>query len=490
MSNYERDVLQLMDNIINTGNHKGDRTGTGTHSKFANVLRVDIRDGKAPLPFSKQLFNRSYIWETLWFLTGSTNIRMLKDNNVGIWDEWVTPKTAEFQPLTAEFRASKLHKKLPKEKANEIMPHDGHQFNTEYTDEEIDQIAVKYQLDDGGRFRALSDKDLFNFVRCRMEKQYGWWQTLLHAKKVQNDPQQFRDFITNNNFWGQIEEVKLVAGDIGVGAYGKMWRDWEDTRIVDKSQEQEYYNRGYQFVVDIPHAANWARGTVGAPEDHVVVHRRIDQIAEAIKLLKNNPDSRRIIVTAWNPGRIDDAVLPPCHSLFSFYTANRDDNQIEQEIFKNHDDFLEWAKIAYEVVGDKKYELGKNPPEIKEALYKFAKDKGYRTKKLSCVLYQRSSDTCLGLPFNVAQYVLLTNMIAQVVNMATDEFVLIAADSHIYDNHVELAKKQITCDYVKDQQPRFELNPNIKNIDDFKFDDIRISGYEGFNPPIPYPVAV
>lgn len=81
-------------------------------------------------------------------------------------------------------------------------------------------------------------------------------------------------------------------------------------------------------------------------------------------------------------------------------------------------------------------------------------------------------------------------MIAQVVNMATDEFVLLAADSHIYDNHVELAKEQITCDYAKDQQPRFELNPNIKDIDHFTFNDIRISGYEGFNPPIPYPVAV
>lgn len=384
-SNFERDYLEMVADTIRVGNHKGDRTGTGTHSKFANVLRLDIRDKVAPLLFSKQIHYRSFIIETLWFLSGSTNIRFLKDNNVGIWDEWVMPGTDEFVQLDANKR---MHY-LAFGRISLDFPQDH-----EFSHDEVDRLAVEHKLDVNGKFHAIRDKDLFNYVRCRMPVEYGWWQALLKNKVVENSPEDFRKFVTENNLWDKIPDVKLVAGDIGVGAYGSLWRNWEDTRIIDKSQEQEYYNRGYQFIADIPRAANWQKGTVGAPEDHVVVHRNIDQIKEAIKLLKNNPDSRRIIVSAWNPGRIEDAALPPCHSLFSFYTSDRSKRDIDADIFNNKPDFLEWTKIYRSIVDpkylalDKSYDEDKDT-EITEALFKFAKDKGYPTKKLSCFLYMR-----------------------------------------------------------------------------------------------------
>lgn len=483
---FERDYLQMVSDTIYYGNRKGDRTGTGTHSKFANVLRLDIRDKVAPLLFSKQIHYRSFIIETLWFLSGSTNIRFLKDNNVGIWDEWVIPETAEFEELTPNNRAQTLSK------ADVSLDYG---INHEFTHEEIDSIALHFGLALEGKFRAITDKDLFNYVRCKMQPIYNVWQTLLRSKKVENTSKDFRLFITAGKFWDQIPDVKLVAGDIGVGAYGSLWRNWEDTRIIDKSQEQAYYNRGYQFVADIPRAANWQKGTVGAPEDHVVVHRNIDQIKEAIKLLKTNPDSRRIIVTAWNPGRIEDAALPPCHNMFSLYTADRSDKDIESDIFKNSADFLEWTAIYYKFIEDgigeePRYNTGYTHPEISAKLREFATAKGYPVKKLSCLLNMRSNDTALGTPFNVPQYVLLTNMIAQVCNMVTDEFVLVGVDSHVYDNHVEMAKEQISSHYDFTKVTRFVLNPAIKDIDDFKIEDIKVEGYEGYNPPIRYPVAV
>ena len=379
MNSFERDFLRMIRDTIQKGNLKGDRTGTGTHSMFANAIRVDISDGQAPVLFSKTVYNRSYIIETIWFLSGSTNIRFLKDNKVGIWDEWVIPKTAEFAPITEEAR---LHT-LIWSKGISMDVAAGQKF----THEEIDSIAADNNLAINGKFHTISDKDLFNYVRCMMPVEYSCWQTLLKHKKVQNTHKDFRDFVTENKMWDDIPEVKLVAGDIGVGAYGSMWRNWEDTRIIDKAQEQDYYNRGYQYVADIPRAANWAKGTVGAPEDHVVVHRNIDQIADAIKLLKNNPDSRRIIVTAWNPGRIEDAALPPCHSLFSFYTADRKPSEIESEIAAGRGkDFLEWtAKASAMIEGG----LAEDHPDITTALFQYAKEKGYATKKLSCFLYMR-----------------------------------------------------------------------------------------------------
>ena len=156
----------------------------------------------------------------------------------------------------------------------------------------------------------------------------------------------------------------------------------------------------------------------------------IDQIQNLIQGIKTNPDSRRHIVSAWNPALVDEMALPPCHSLFQFYVAN---------------------------------------------------------EELSCQLYQRSADIFLGVPFNIASYALLTHMVAHVCNLKTGKFVHTFGDAHLYLNHLDQAKLQLSRDTKI--LPQLKLNSEVKNIFDFKFEDIEITNYES-HPSISAPIAV
>lgn len=177
-------------------------------------------------------------------------------------------------------------------------------------------------------------------------------------------------------------------GDLGP-VYGKQWRSWEtsDGEIIDQIQ--------------------------------TVVHD-----------IKTNPDSRRLIVSAWNVGKLSQMALPPCHLLFQFYVANG---------------------------------------------------------SLSCQLYQRSADVFLGVPFNIASYALLTMMIAQVTGLKPGDFVHTIGDAHLYLNHIEQAKTQLQRKPYS--PPNMMLNPDIKNINDFKFDDFVLQNYQS-HPHIKAPIAV
>ncbi|MGN6790048.1 MAG: thymidylate synthase [Rhodanobacteraceae bacterium] len=158
--------------------------------------------------------------------------------------------------------------------------------------------------------------------------------------------------------------------------------------------------------------------------------RTIDQIAQVIEQIRRNPDSRRMIVSAWNVGELDRMALMPCHALFQFYVANG---------------------------------------------------------KLSCQLYQRSADIFLGVPFNIASYALLTCMMAQVCELAPGDFVHTFGDLHLYSNHVEQAREQLTR--TPRALPRLVLNPDVRSLFDFRFGDIRIVDYDP-HPAIRAPVAV
>lgn len=249
--------LDLMQRILEEGVDKADRTGTGTRSIFGHQMRFDLSKG-FPVVTTKKLHLKSIIHELLWFLSGDTNIRYLKENGVRIWDEWA---------------------------------------------------------DDNGNLGPV---------------------------------------------------------------YGYQWRSWP------------------------------------APDG-----RSIDQISQLVEQIKTNPDSRRHIVSAWNPALVDDMALPPCHTLFQFYVANG---------------------------------------------------------KLSCQLYQRSADVFLGVPFNIASYALLTMMMAQVCDLEPGDFVHSFGDAHLYSNHFEQAKLQLTRD--PRPLPTMVINPDVKDLFAFKFEDFRLEGYD------------
>ncbi|MFM6946758.1 MAG: thymidylate synthase [Flavobacteriales bacterium] len=158
--------------------------------------------------------------------------------------------------------------------------------------------------------------------------------------------------------------------------------------------------------------------------------RHIDQITQVIEQIKNNPDSRRMIVSAWNVGLIDTMALPPCHAFFQFYVAEG---------------------------------------------------------KLSCQLYQRSADTFLGVPFNIASYALLTMMVAQVCGLQAGEFIHTLGDAHLYSNHIEQANLQLTREFRP--LPTMRMNPDIQNIFDFKYEDFELLNYDP-HPHIKAAVAI
>lgn len=203
-------------------------------------------------------------------------------------------------------------------------------------------------------------------------------------------------FISGNTNIGYLRDNKVTIwdewadenGDLGP-VYGKQWRSWQ------------------------------------TPDG-----RSIDQLSQVIETIRNNPDSRRMIVCAWNPSDVDKMALPPCHCFFQFYVADG---------------------------------------------------------RLSCQLYQRSADTFLGVPFNIASYALLTMMIAQVCGLEPGEFVHTTGDTHIYLNHFDQVREQLSRE--PRPLPKMKLNPEIKSIFDFKYEDFELTDYDPW-PAIKAPVAV
>lgn len=310
--------LQLCQHILDEGNDKGDRTGTGTRSVFGYQMRFDLQKG-FPLLTTKRTAFRLIATELLWFLKGDTNVRTLIAQNNHIWDEWAFEKW------------------------------------------------VKSDQYEG--------PDMTNFgLRVNEDPQF----------KVQYEEQMaiFQDKVLNDDDFAQ------AFGDLGP-VYGKQWRSW--------------------------------------PADN---GETIDQVKNVIESIKKNPNSRRHIVSAWNPAEVDDMALPPCHTLFQFYVADG---------------------------------------------------------KLSCQLYQRSADVFLGVPFNIASYALLTHLIAKECGLEVGDFVHTLGDAHLYSNHFDQVKEQLSR--TPRALPQLVIKTEKESIFEYEIEDLAIDGYDPY-PRIKAPIAV
>ena len=328
MNNLDKSYTDLLQDILENGVEKEDRTGTGTLSVFGRQIRHSMKNG-FPLLTTKKMPFKTVVTELLWFLQGRTDLRYLLKNNCHIW-------------------TGDSYKVYDKE------------FDLEYP-----PFSAPYPL-------RLTHKEF--------------------EEKIMSD-----------------DEFNKRFGDLGP-IYGKQWRSWE--------------NYGYRGVQSGALDMGWIS------EEDYKKEMYVDQIQNLINDLKTNPDSRRLMVSAWNVGEIDSMVLPPCHYGFQVYTRELSGEErwellrkkVGDDIFKN------WVDDIMPFGGGLSEELH---------VYNIPR------RAISLMWNQRSVDTFLGLPFNIASYGLLLMMIADEVNMVPDELIGNLGDTHLYLNHVEQAKEQI-----------------------------------------------
>jgi thymidylate synthase len=331
MNTLDKQYRALLQDILDNGVVKGDRTGTGTISVFGRQIRHKMSEG-FPLLTTKKMPFKTIVTELLWFLRGDTNIKYLVDNNCHIWD-------------------GDAYKKYENSYAAWVG-NSSWSNNAEPWDKE-------------------------NFIRLIKED----------------------------------ERFCSIFGELGP-IYGKQWRSWKNPSFPKISKE-------FSDICD--------------GRTHIEVDYPIDQIQNLIDDLKTNPDSRRLMVNAWNVGELDQMVLPPCHYGFQVYTRELSDS--------------ERAKLYW----DKR---GIDSPML-PALRKDIDNENIPKRAISLMWNQRSVDTFLGLPFNIASYGLLLMIIAEIVNMVPEELVGNLGDVHLYSNHIDAAKEQIGRKYSHEE--RLEL---------------------------------
>jgi thymidylate synthase len=326
-NNLDKQYQQLLQDILDYGIDKQDRTGTGTKSLFGYTIRHNMKDG-FPLLTTKKMAWKTMVTELLWFLRGDTNIKYLVDNDCNIW-------TGDaYKSFKNSFPIKKSNP--PKDYINE----DGQLLTQE-------QFINKIKTDD------------------KFAKQ-----------------------------WGELGPI-----------YGKQWRNWNNLKweTTDKADPSHPGRPMLRWELE-----------------------GIDQIQNLINDLKTNPDSRRLMVNAWNVGELDQMVLPPCHYGFQLYTRELNLEEKQEQYTK--------SGLNIEING--------TPLELKHMGTPFY-PKSLPQRAISLMWNQRSVDTFLGLPFNIASYGLLLEIIAKEVNMVPDQLIGSLGDVHLYSNHIEQAKEQI-----------------------------------------------
>lgn len=438
VNNADDFFSDLYTHVLKDGHYKNNRTGVNTYSTFGNIARFNLSGGKIPLPSTKKLFWEKAFREMLWFISGDTNIRYLKEHDIDIWDSWLIEGTECFRAFnSASERAKKL---LSKEAYHKFI---------------VDTSDHVRTLTKGNAAAPGNDSDIEAYLNKKLDEL-------------------------------SLPTHTLEAGDIGSGGYGAQWRNWVDTRVVPRSTCAPYIEQGYKVVG----STDVYNGHAGS---YNILERKIDQLQNAIDLLKKDPDSRRIIVSAWNPAKIWEAALPPCHFFFQFYTRHKLAVEIITDV-KNHgvrDEFIKLLLEKFDIRDFHEFvaKYDENFSSLNSGVDAFLKEKGIASRMLSCMLNCRSQDTAIGTPFNIAQYSLLTHMVAHLVGMDAEEFIWVGADTHIYENQIPGINEQLSRDAYDHNNPKLTFKRKVENINDFTFDDFEVSAYY-CKPYIKMPVAV
>jgi len=355
MNNLDKKYTDLLQDILDNGVEKKDRTGTGTLSVFGRQIRHKMSEG-FPLLTTKKMAFKTMVTELLWFLRGDTSIEYLLENDCNIW-----------------------------------------------TGDAYKEYCKWWKSYSPGGAPIPLSREMF-IDRIKTDDEF--------AKK-----------------WGELGPI-----------YGKQWRNWK--YMGPKSQKEMLDDN-----------TNWPWKIT-----------EIDQISNLINDLKTNPDSRRLMVNAYNVGELDQMVLPPCHYGFQVYT--REMSVQERQKYDNHFDSLIGEYPDHHITLDKR---------------------GVPRRAISLMWSQRSVDTGLGLSFNIASYGLLLMMIAKQVNMVPDELIGSLGDVHLYLNHIEPIKNQLTREPYP--LPTVKLSNRIVNdISEYTLDDIILENYQS-HPAIKMPLS-
>lgn len=421
-NNVDSQYLNLLNDIVNNGNHKITRSG-GVKSIFDRTMRFNLKEG-FPLLTTKKVFTKGVIHELLWFLKGDTNIKYLVDNNVHIWDD-----------DAYRFYLGKInkHNELV-DKISKIM---------KSKDETLEFYYDSY-------VEGNADIDVYDTFKPKHFKNVTPLSKEDYLKCVKNE-----EYVTIlNDVHSYTHDNKGFAEDMG---------EEEMKRIgVSYNEKTDRFVKCNDFSV-----CDYVYGDLGpvyGKQWRNFGRKSIDQVQNIIDKLNNNPDDRRIILSAWNPNDMNEMALPPCH-VFSMYYTRELSLKERQDWFNNKNK----TNLSLDSEGLDKLNVPK--------------------RELSCSFTTRSQDSPLGTPYNIASYALLTHMIAQTVNMSVGELIWHGMDCHIYDNQMEGVLEQLSRDPKKYELPTLVLNPDIKNIDDFKFEDIKIENYESY-PSIIFPLSV
>jgi thymidylate synthase len=347
MNNLDKQYTDLLQDILDNGVEKKDRTGTGTISVFGRQIRHKMSDG-FPLLTTKKMAWKTMVTELLWFLRGDTNIKYLVDNNCHIWDG------------------------------------DAYKNYLKWFDEQ-----------------------------CKSFKDHG----------IVREPWTKEQY---------IEQIKLGNVDADLSdlgpIYGKQWRSWGRKNVTNYDLENVKSSDKVKVMDLIRDGGDYSKYDVKVTYQN----NSIDQIANLINDLKTNPDSRRLMVSAWNVGELDQMVLPPCHYGFQVYTRELN--------------FEERCKIQIDRL-DGMYSPEKDifiKSSIDEVKLMTMDKNNIPTRAISLMWNQRSCDFPLGIPMNISSYALLLMMIADEVNMVPDELIGNLGDCHIYLNQIDGVKEQIT----------------------------------------------